>query len=73
MVLDQQHGHVLDIAHAPDLAAQHVDLVVIEAGRRLVEQQQLGAAGKRARQLDALADRERQAAGRAGAQRPAGP
>ena len=63
-MLDQQHGHVLRVAHAADLAAQHVDLVVVEAGGRLVEQQQLGAAGQRAGQLDALAHGERQAARR---------
>ena len=62
-MLDQQHRHVLDVAHAPDLPAQHVDLVVVEARGRLVEQQQLGAAGERAGELDALAHREGQPPG----------
>ena len=62
-MLDQQHGHVLDVADAADLALQDLDLIVVQAGRRLVEQQQLGAGGQRARQLDTLADRERQRPG----------
>jgi len=36
----------------------------VEPGRRLVEQQQLGAVGKRAVKLDPLADREWQRTGR---------
>jgi hypothetical protein len=45
-MLDQQHGHLLEIAHAADLLAQNVHLFVIEPGSRLVEQQQLGVAGQ---------------------------
>ncbi len=41
--------------------AELVDLVVVEAAGRLVEQQQLGLGGERARQLDALLRAERQA------------
>jgi hypothetical protein len=43
---------------------QRVDLVVVEAGGRLVEEQKLGVAGERAGELDALAHREGQAPGR---------
>ena len=63
-MLDQQHRHLLEVAHAADLRFEHVDLVVVEAGGGLVEQQQLRARGERAGQLDALADRERQRARR---------
>ncbi len=59
-MLDQQNGDVLGIADALDLALQDLDLVVVQAGRRLVEQQQLGARRQRAGKFDPLADRERQ-------------
>ena len=48
------------VADAPDQRAQPVDLVVVEAARRLVEQQQLRPRRERARKLDALLDAERQ-------------
>src|SRR5262245_834788 len=59
-MFDQQYRNVLRIAHPADLAAQHVDLVMVEAGGGLVEQQQLRPARQGARQLDALAHRKRQ-------------
>ena len=43
-----------------DLGAQRVDLLVIEAGRRLVEQQQFGLARERAGEFDALLGAEGQ-------------
>ena len=54
MVLDQQHGDVALVADAADQLAEHVDLLVVEAAGRLVEQQQLRLGRERARELDAL-------------------
>ena len=59
-MLDQQHGDAAAVADRLDLAAQAIDLLVIEAAGRLVEQQQLRLAGQRARQFDALLRAERQ-------------
>src|SRR5476651_2463358 len=61
-MLDQKHRDVLGVAHALDLALQRLDFLVIQTSRRLIEQQQLGARRERTRQLDPLADRERQRA-----------
>jgi hypothetical protein len=46
-------------------SAERRQLLVVEAGGGLVEQQQLRLGGQRARQLDALLDAEGQVAGRA--------
>jgi hypothetical protein len=48
---------VTDVADQP---AERADLVVVQAGGRLVEEQQLRIAGQRARQLDPLLQRKRQ-------------
>ena len=53
-MLDQQDGERQPVADRQDQRAQLLDLVVVEPARRLVEQQQLRLAGKRARELDAL-------------------
>ena len=64
MVLDQQHGDVLRVADTADLAFEDVHLLMVQAGGGFIEQQQLGLGGQGAGELDALADGERQAAGR---------
>ena len=60
-MLDQQHRDAALVADAADELAELVDLVVIEAAGRLVEQQQLRLGRERARQLDALLRAEGQA------------
>src|SRR5690606_30533023 len=42
--------------HTADLGFEHADLIMIEAGSRLIEKKKLGARRQRARQLDTLAD-----------------
>jgi hypothetical protein len=64
VVLDKEDRDVLRIANAPDLPAQDIDLVMVEARGRLVEKQKLGPAGESACKLDALLDRKRQTSGR---------
>ena len=64
-MLDQQDGDAALVADAADQLAEPVDLVVIEAAGRLVEQQQLRLGGERARELDALLRAERQVGDRA--------
>ena len=54
VVLDQKHGDAQPVADVADQLAERVHFLVIEAARRLVQQQQLGLAGECARQLDAL-------------------
>ncbi len=65
VVLDQQHGEAELVAHRADDLAELVDLAVGQPGGRLVEEQQLGVAGQRPGQLDALERAVRQAGGRA--------
>ena len=44
VMLDQQHRDVALVADAADQVAEHVDLFVVEAAGRLVEQQDLRSA-----------------------------
>ena len=60
VVLDQQHGQVELGADPAQQLHQRLDLLVVEAARGLVEQQQLGLARERAAELDALLGAERQ-------------
>ena len=48
-MLDQQHADAAPVADRLDLGAQRVDLLMVEAGGRLVEQQQLRLDRQRAR------------------------
>lgn len=48
VVLDQQHGDAQPVADVADAAAELVDLLMVEAARRLVQQQQLGLGDQRA-------------------------
>ncbi len=54
VVLDQQHREPEPVANLLDQGAERPDFLVIEAARRLIEQQQLGLAGQGARQLHAF-------------------
>ncbi len=70
VVLDQQHGQVAARSRMSRISAPSaLDLLVVEAAGRLVEQQQLRLAGQCARQLDALL-RCRTAVDATGALRP---
>ena len=62
-MLDQQHGDAPGIADRPQELGERGDLFVVEPARRLVEEQELGPAGERPRQLDALECPEGQAPG----------
>ena len=53
-MLDEQHADAAPVADAADFAGERVDLLVVEARRGFVEQQQLGLDRQRARELDAL-------------------
>ena len=54
MVLDQEQREVEVVAQAADQRPQLLDLLVVEAARRLVEQEQLRAGGERTGELDPL-------------------
>ena len=54
VVLHQQHGQPQPVAQRQDQVAQASQLLMVEAAGRLVQQQQLRAAGQGARQLHAL-------------------
>ena len=60
VVLDQQHRRLG--RERPDAGAELGHVVLVEAARRLVEQQQAGPRDQRARQRHPLLDAERQAA-----------
>ena len=61
MVLDQEDAHAATVAYAPNFLAQLLDLLVVEAGGRLVEQEEQGIARQRPRQFDPLLRREGEA------------
>src|SRR5690348_12873649 len=57
-MLDQQHRDIALVADAADQPAELLDLVMVEAPGGLVQQQEFGIGGKRARQLDPLLNAE---------------
>ena len=59
-MLDQQHGDAEPIADLRITSREPIQLLMVEARRRLVEQQQLRLRRQRARELDALLGAERQ-------------
>ena len=61
-MLDQERRDAQPVADLPDQVTQVIDLFAIEAGRRLVKQQQLRLGCERAGQFHALAVAERQVA-----------
>ncbi len=63
-MLDEQHRDAAPVADRLDLAAEILHFLVVEARRRLVEQQQFGFDGERAGEFDPLARAERQFADR---------
>ena len=60
VVLDEEHGQVVALARARDELGERLDLLVAEAARRLVEQQEARLRDERPGELDALARRVRQ-------------
>jgi hypothetical protein len=56
VMLDQQHGDAPLVADAADQVAQLPDFAVVEAARRLVEQEEPRLRGERAREFDPLLD-----------------
>ena len=60
VMLDEEHRDAAPVADGADLVGQPVDLLVVEAGGRFVEEQELRTHGERARQLHPLAHAERQ-------------
>ena len=63
MVLDEQHGELQLVAQPADERRELLDLLVVQAARGLVEQQQPRLRDERARELDALQRAERQPGG----------
>ena len=63
MVLDEEHRQRVIVAHAQDEVAELLDLLVVEAAGRLVEQEQARLRGERPRDLDPLLDPVRQRRG----------
>ena len=59
-MLDQKDGEAAAVADGADLGGERVHLLVVQARRRLVEQEQLRLDRERPGELDALADPERQ-------------
>ena len=71
VVLDQQHRERRSASRMRRISVPSaLDLLVVQAARRLVEQQQLGLGGQGARQLDALLRAERQVGDRASRHAP---
>jgi len=60
VVFDEEHGELQLLAQRPDQRTDSADLFVIEAARRLIQQQELRLGRERARELDALLRAERQ-------------
>ena len=54
LMLDQQHGQLELVADALDQVAELDPFAMVEAGRRLIEQQQPRLCGERARDFDTL-------------------
>jgi len=63
-MFDKQDGDLAVVAYPADQIAERMDLLVVEAAGRLVEQQDLRIGRERARQFDALLGAERQAGNR---------
>src|SRR5215471_12774042 len=61
VVLDHEQGEAELLVDPPDQVGQVAQLVVVEAARRLVQQEQPGPRDQRPRQLDRLQRAERQA------------
>ncbi len=60
VMLDQEHGDVVLVANSSDQATKTLDLVVIEAAGRLIQQQKPRPRHKRAGKLDPFLQAERQ-------------
>ena len=63
VVLDEQHGRAEPVANLPNLGGEHLDLFMVEPGRRLIEQHELRTCHQCPREFDSLADREGEPAG----------
>jgi hypothetical protein len=61
VMLDQQHGDAAVFANPANEIAEHMDLFVVEAASRLIEQKDLRLGGQRPGQFDAFLRAERQA------------
>ena len=59
MVLHQQHRQLQPLAQRPNQRSDGAHFLMVQAARRLIEQQQLRIGGERARELDALLRAER--------------
>src|SRR5881394_3503014 len=60
MVFDEQHRQLEALAQRTNQRADRADLLMVQAARRLIEQEQLRLGGERPCELDALLRAERQ-------------